>query len=54
MYADEATQEVPALNLPKELLAEATRFAKSHKNDFRVDGWKPSLLDRLAQLFGIA
>jgi hypothetical protein len=53
MYAEEATVETPQLNLPAELLAEVSRRAASHQRDFSVDGWKPSLLERLTRLFGV-
>lgn len=53
MYADDATFESPKLNLPAELLAEVSRRAAVPQGDFRVDGWKPSLLERLAKLFGL-
>ena len=53
MHADDATLEHPKLNVPEELLAEVSRRVAAHKTDFRVDGWKPSLLERLARLFGL-
>jgi hypothetical protein len=52
MHAEDATLEAPQLNLPEELLAESRRAA-SQKTDFKVDGWKPSLLERLTSLFGL-
>ena len=52
MFTKEATAEVPQLRLPADLVAEVSR-RKSHQPDFRVDGWKPSLLERLARLFGL-
>src|SRR2546429_8201200 len=52
MYADDATLESPKLNLPAELLAEVSRRAAVPQGDFRVDGWKPSLLERLVELLG--
>ena len=52
MYSKEATAEVPKLNLPAELLAEVSRRGKT-KTDFRVDAWKPSLLERLARMLGL-
>jgi hypothetical protein len=52
MYADDATFESPQLNLPADELAEISRRAAVRQGDFRVDGWKPSLLERLAKLFG--
>lgn len=53
MIADDATLETQQLNLPAELLAEASRRAAAQKTDFRVDGWKPTLLERIARLFGL-
>ena len=54
MYADDATFEHPVLNIPEELLGEATRRARERATDFGVDGWKPSLLERLRRLLGLA
>ncbi|MGO9803079.1 MAG: hypothetical protein ACLPQ6_01115 [Steroidobacteraceae bacterium] len=45
--ADTAT-----LKLPPELLAELSRQGK-HKPDFHVEGWKPSLIERLLGMFGL-
>ena len=45
--ADTAT-----LKLPAELLAELKRHAKP-KTDYRVEGWKPSLLERLLGMLGL-
>jgi hypothetical protein len=45
--ADTAT-----LKLPAELLAEIKRHAKQ-KTDYRVEGWKPSLLERLLGMLGL-
>jgi hypothetical protein len=53
MLPEEATAENPQLDLPAELLAEIERRHGAHPTDFRVDGWKPSLLERLARLFGL-
>jgi len=53
MHAEPATVEVPQLKLPPDLLTEVTRRG-SAKTDFRVEGWKPSLLGRLvAKLTGV-
>ena len=52
MQAEDATMESQQLKLPPELLAELSRPAAPRQTDFRVDGWKPSLLERLARLFG--
>ena len=54
MYADDATFESPKLNLPEEPLAEVSRRGAAAQGDFRVDGWKPSLLERLVKLFGLS
>ena len=48
----EHTAEVPQLNLPPDLLAEVSRRGKL-KHDFLVEGWKPTLLERLARLLGL-
>ena len=56
MFRDD-TVEAPKLNLPPDLLAELTRRntnGKRQQTDFRVEGMKPSLLDRLAQMLGLA
>jgi hypothetical protein len=49
----ESTAEVPKLQLPADLLAEVSRRGKL-KHDFLVEGWKPTLLERLARLLGLA
>jgi hypothetical protein len=54
MLTDEATAERPQLNLPAELLAEVARRNERRETDFRVEGWKPSLLERLARMLGLA
>jgi hypothetical protein len=53
MLSKEATAEVPKLNLPAELLAEVSRRGNTRQTDFRVDAWKPSLLERLARMLGL-
>jgi hypothetical protein len=54
MRSEEATVEVPKLNLPPDLLAEvARRNGHTRQSDFRVDGWKPTLLERLARMLGL-
>ena len=50
MPPEEATAEVPALNLPPELLAEVRRRNKGPRGEFHVDGWKPTLLERVARM----
>ena len=37
---------------PADLLAEVGR-RKKQQSDYRVDGWKPSLLERLARMLGL-
>jgi hypothetical protein len=51
MLSEDATIEAPQLKLPAELLEVSRR--KKQQPDFRVDGWKPSLLERLARMFGL-
>jgi hypothetical protein len=53
MLHDEATAETPQLDLPAELLAEVSRGSRARPPDFLVDGWTPSLLERLARLLGL-
>jgi hypothetical protein len=48
----EPTVEVPKLRLPPELVAEVSRRGKI-RPDFLVEGWKPSLLERLAKMLGL-
>jgi hypothetical protein len=49
---EEVTAEVPQLELPPDLLAEVSRRATRRPADFRVDGWNPSLLERVKRLLG--
>jgi hypothetical protein len=44
--------DTSSLKLPAELLAELKRHAKQ-KTDFRIEGWKPSLLERLLWMLGL-
>ena len=44
--------DTSSLKLPAELLAELKRHAKQ-KTDFRIEGWKPSLLERLLGMLGL-
>ena len=55
MLSEEVTVEVQKLNLPPDLLAEVARRNNNGKrqHDFRVEGLKPSLLDRLARMLGL-
>lgn len=43
--------DTSSLKLPEELLAELKRHTR-HKTDFRVESFKPSLLERLLGLLG--
>jgi len=52
MLSEDATLETPQLKLPADLLAEVSR-RKRQQPDFGVDGWKPSLLERLARMLGL-
>jgi len=54
MVSKDATVDVPQLNLPAELVAEVSRHSKSRQTDFRIEALKPSLLERLARMLGLA
>jgi len=54
MLSEDATVDVPKLNLPADLIAEVSRRSKPRQADFRVEGLKPSLLERLARMLGLA
>jgi hypothetical protein len=54
MYSEDVTVETQKLNLPADLLAEVARRNSKRPTDFRVEGLKPSLFERLAQLLGLA
>jgi len=51
MHADQATAEVPVLKLPPDLVTELNRHGtgKKKREDFRVEGWRPSLFGRLVE-----
>ena len=49
----EDTIEAPQLKLPADLLAEVSRN-KRRTNDFRVEGWKPSFMERILKIFGLS
>ena len=51
MHAERAEAEAPKLELPQDLLAAISRGGAARKHDFRVEGWKPSLLGRVVELF---
>lgn len=53
MLTEEATVEVPKLNLPADLVAEVARRKSKHGSDFRVDALKPTLMERLRRLLGL-
>ena len=50
----EDTIEAPQLKLPADLLAEVSRRNKGRTADFRVEGWKPSLMERLLKILGLS
>ncbi len=49
----EETIEAPQLKLPADLLAEVSRRNKGSTTDFRVEGWKPSLMEQVLKIFGL-
>jgi hypothetical protein len=51
MHADPATVEVPVLKLPPDLVTEVNRHSsgKNKRDEFRVEGWKPSIFGRLVE-----
>lgn len=51
MLGNRALSDTSKFRLPEDLLAELQRRGSSLKNDFRVDGWKPSLIGRFMELF---
>jgi hypothetical protein len=53
MLSEEVTVEVQKLNLPPDLLAEVARRNNKRQPDFRVEGLRPSLLERLARMLGL-
>ncbi len=53
MHAERAIAETPKLELPQDLVAAVSRRGPARAHDFRVEGWKPSLLGRvLARIAG--
>jgi len=55
MLSEEVTVEVPELHLPPELVAEVARRNHGKRQpDFRVEGLKPSLFERLARMLGLS
>ena len=54
MFSEDATVDAPKLDLPADLLAEVShRNRKRQPTDFSVEGMKPSLIERLAQMLGL-
>jgi hypothetical protein len=54
MFSEEVTVEVPKLNLPPDLVAEVARRNNGKRQaDFRVEGLKPSLFERVARMLGL-
>ena len=54
MYSEDVTVDTPKLNLPADLLAEVARRNVKRQTDFRVEGMRPTLLERLKQMLGLA
>jgi hypothetical protein len=52
MVSEELNSEARELDLPADLVAEVSRHA-AHQSDFHVDGWSPSLLERIKSLLGL-
>jgi len=50
MQANHALDE-PRLQLPADLLSELKRRGATPRTDMHVEGWKPSFLGRLVELF---
>lgn len=51
MHAERAAlADTEKFSLPPDLLAEVSRRVPAKRDDFRVDGWKPSLFGRLMEL----
>ncbi len=50
----EDTIEAPQLRLPADLVAEVRSRYKGGATDFRVEGWKPSLMERVLKVFGLS
>ena len=50
MQANHAFEE-PRLQLPADLVSELKRRGPAPRTDMKVEGWKPSLLGRLVELF---
>jgi hypothetical protein len=53
MMFEEGTAEFAQLELPPDLLAAVPRSDKARHRDFKVDGWTPSFMERLARLLGL-
>lgn len=51
MLADRALTDNSRLQLPADLLSELQRRGPTQREDWKVDGWKPSFLARLLALF---
>lgn len=52
MQAPQRLADTSTLKLPPELLADLKRHTRQ-KADFSVEGWKPSLLERLLGMLGL-
>lgn len=50
MRAEQATDQSPQFELPKDLVLEMQRRGAPRRHDFAVESWKPSMLERLIAL----
>ncbi|MGH8132580.1 MAG: hypothetical protein ACRETH_14275 [Steroidobacteraceae bacterium] len=53
MQAEQKMADTATLKLPVELLADLKRHSAKQPTDFRVEGWKPSLLERILGMLGL-
>jgi hypothetical protein len=53
MHAEHRLSDTASLKLPEGLLADIRRHSKKSEPDFRVEGWKPSLFERLLAMLGL-
>ena len=51
MLVDRALTDNSRLQIPADLLSELQRRGPSHREDWKVEGWKPSFFARLLALF---
>ena len=53
MLMEEATAEVPQLQPAGRPAGRSESPQQGLQTDFHVDGWKPSLLERVARMLGL-